>query len=76
MSNALAQFLVFMGAIVTVALVAVLVSKNSNAPALASSFFGGVAQDLTAATSPVTGASSGVGNLFGSSAGGLINLGI
>ncbi|MBK8189088.1 MAG: hypothetical protein IPK79_01380 [Vampirovibrionales bacterium] len=43
-------------AIVTVALVAVLVSKNAQTPQVAQSFFSGIGNTLGAAMSPVTGA--------------------
>lgn len=43
-----------MVAIVGVAILAVLVSKNSQTPAVADSFFGGFAKVLGAATGPVS----------------------
>lgn len=43
-------------AIVTVAMVAVLVSRNARTPEVAQSFFSGIGNTLGAAMSPVTGA--------------------
>lgn len=48
-------------AIVGVAALAVVFSKNAQAPQVASSFFGGIAQDLGAAVSPITGATGSLG---------------
>lgn len=73
MSNAWSQFLVFMGGIVTIAIIAVIVSRNSNTAGVANSFFGGIAKDIQAATGPVTGSNSGISALGG---GFLTNLGI
>jgi len=42
-------------AIIGVAILAVLVSKNSNTTGVINSFAGGFAQDLAAAVSPITG---------------------
>lgn len=47
-----------------VAIVAALVSKNSQTPAVLNSYFGGIATGLHAALSPITGA-SGVGSFGG-----------
>jgi hypothetical protein len=46
-------------AIVGVAALAVVFSKNAQTPQVASSFFGGIAQDLGAAVSPITGQGGG-----------------
>lgn len=43
-------------AIVTVGLVAVIVSRNSQSPAVAQAFFSGIGNTLGVAESPVTGA--------------------
>lgn len=48
-------------AIVGVAALAVVFSKNAQTPQVASSFFGGIAQDLGAAVSPITGNSGSLG---------------
>lgn len=48
-------------AIVGVASLAVVFSKNSQSPQVASAFFGGIAQDLGAAVSPITGNSGSLG---------------
>lgn len=48
-------------AIVGVAALAVVFSKNAQTPQVAQSFFGGIAQDLGAAVSPITGGSGGLG---------------
>jgi hypothetical protein len=51
-------------AIVGVAIVATLVSRNAQTPAVLNSFWGGFSNALTAATGPVTGASAtGFGSL-------------
>lgn len=42
-------------AIVGVASLAVIFSRNSQSPQVASAFFGGIAQDIGAAVSPITG---------------------
>lgn len=57
MNNALSQFLVLLGGIITIAIVAVIVSKKSNTSNVISSFFGGFSGAITAAVAPVTGAS-------------------
>ena len=52
-------------AIVGVATLAVVFSKNSQTPKVAQAFFGGIAQDIGAAVSPVTGGGLGsVGSSF------------
>jgi hypothetical protein len=48
-------------AIVGVAALAVIFSKNAQTPQVASSFFGGIAQDLGAAVSPITGTTGSLG---------------
>lgn len=51
-------------AIIGVAIIAVIVSRNANTSSVISAASGGLAQDLSAATAPVTGAtSSNLGNL-------------
>lgn len=45
-------------AIIGVAFLSVLVSKNANTAGVAGALFGGVAQDIGAAVSPITGANS------------------
>jgi hypothetical protein len=69
MSDDFARFLTLMGGLLTVAIVAVLVSKNANTSSVANSFFQGFASDINAAVSPVTGG-GGLGSI------GLNNLGI
>lgn len=49
-------------AIVGVASLAVIFSKNANTAAVSSSFFGGIAQDIGAAVSPITGSGVGLGS--------------
>lgn len=56
-------------AIIGVAILAVLVSKNANTTGVISSFAGGLAQDLAAATAPVTGG-GGISN-YGFTGGGV-----
>lgn len=52
-------------AIVGVATLAVIFSKNSQGPQVAQAFFGGIAQDIGAAVSPITGGGiGGVGSSF------------
>lgn len=48
-------------AIVGVAALAVIFSKNAQTPQVAASFFGGIAQDLGAAVSPITGNTGSLG---------------
>lgn len=55
MNNAVGQIVTVFTAIIGVALLAVLVSKNSQTPAVISSAFGGLGTALKAATGPVTG---------------------
>jgi len=57
-------------AIVGIAILAVIVSKQSNTAGVISAAAGGFAQDIAAAVSPVTGGGFGLGTLGG---GGLIN---
>lgn len=61
--GALQQIVAIVSLIVGVAILAVLVSKNSQTPAVISSFGSSVATMLNAATAPVTGAQSGMGGL-------------
>ncbi len=63
MSDDFAKFLTLMGGIVTIAIVAVLVGKNSRTSEVAQTFFSGFASDIGAAVSPVTGTSIGLNNL-------------
>lgn len=59
-------------AIVGVAIVATLVSKNAQTPQVISSFWGGFSQALGAATAPVTGGgASGYGSIYSGVMGGL-----
>lgn len=62
MSNGWAQFMVFLTGLLSVAIVALILSKNSQTPAVLSGFFGGISQTIGAAVSPVTG---GGGRAFG-----------
>lgn len=55
MNNSFAQFLVLLGGIVTVAIIAVIVSQKSNTSNVISAFFGGFSNSIEAAVSPVTG---------------------
>lgn len=71
MSDDFAKFLTLMGGIVTIAIIAVIVGKNSQSGKLAQTFFSGFATDIQAAVSPVTGG----GGLQGGS-GLSLNLGI
>ena len=64
-SNFVGQMVVVLTGIIGVAIVATLVSKNAQTPAVIGSFFGGFSKALNAATSPVTGGSGG-GSGFGS----------
>jgi len=54
-SNFVGQMVVVLTGIIGVAIIAVLVSKNAQTPAVLNSFWGGFADSLNAATSPVTG---------------------
>lgn len=63
MSDDFAKFLTLMAGIVTIAIVAVLVGKNSQTGSIAQTFFSGFAADISAAVSPVTGATTGLNNL-------------
>lgn len=67
MNNFMGQVVVVLTAIISVALVAVLVSKQANTTGVIDSSFGGLSQFLSVAVSPVTG--GGTGGRFG--AGGL-----
>lgn len=52
-------------AIVGVATLAVIFSKNAQTPQVAQAFFGGIAQDIGAAVSPISGGGiGGVGTSF------------
>lgn len=74
MNGVATQIFTFLGLFVGLAVLAVILSKNSNTTSVLSSTFGGVAQDIGAAVSPITGAgASGVSSLGG---GNLYNLGI
>lgn len=61
MSDDFAKFLTLMAGIVTIAIVAVLVGKNSQTGNIAQTFFSGFAADINAAVSPVTGGSNSIG---------------
>lgn len=52
-------------AIIGIAILAVIVSRNANTSSVISAASGGLAQDIGAATAPVTG-SGGLGNSFAS----------
>lgn len=54
-SNFLTSMVTVLTAIVGVAIVATLVSRNAQTPEVIRSFFGGFSQSLNAATGPVTG---------------------
>lgn len=70
MSNAWAQFLTVMTGLLTVAIVALILSKRSQTPQVLSGFFGGFTQALNAAVSPVTGGQGfGIGSGLPSSLG-------
>lgn len=56
--EAIRTILAVVTAFVGLAILSVILSKNSKAPALIQNFSSGIAQDLNAATSPVTGSSS------------------
>ncbi len=67
----------FMGSVVSiiglftgVAIVASLVSKNATTGSLISAGFSGIAQDIGAATAPLTGSSFGTGTYSGLNIGG------
>lgn len=60
-------------AIVGVAIVAVLVSRNANTSGVINSAAGGFSQALAVAESPVTGSSSGLGIGFPGGGGGTIS---
>ena len=55
MNNALAQIITVFTALITVAIVAVIVSKNANTAEVIKETFSGFGNALQAATSPVTG---------------------
>lgn len=50
-------------AIIGLAILSVIVSKNANTTGVIQASAGGLAQDIQAATSPVTGGGGGLGNL-------------
>lgn len=50
-------------AIIGIAILAVIVSKNANTSGVISAASGGLAQDIGAATAPVTGGGSGLSSL-------------
>ncbi len=58
MNGTMAQVVAVFSMIVGVALLAVLVSKNAQTPAVINSAFGGFSDALRAATAPVTGSGS------------------
>jgi hypothetical protein len=60
-------------AIIGVAIIAVLVSKNANTTGVISSASSGFSQALSVAESPVTGSSSGLGSGFPGGGGGSID---
>lgn len=68
MNNALANFLLILGSIITLAIIAVVVSKNSNSSGVITAFFNGFSSSIKAAVSPVTGGSVNTGSLSSSGA--------
>lgn len=74
MNNALAQFLVLLGGIITIAIVAVIVSQKSNTSNVITSFFNGFNGSIAAAVSPITGGGASLSTGLGT--GNLNNLGI
>lgn len=74
MNNTVAQFFVLLGGLITLATVAVLVSKNANTTGVFNSFFQGFGQDLSVATAAVTGVNPLSSNGF--QLGNFTNLGI
>jgi riboflavin transporter FmnP len=71
MDNAIGQVMAIFAGLLTVAIVALLVSKNATTAQDITAFTQGFAQDLNAAVSPVTGASG-----IGTGVNGMPNLGI
>jgi hypothetical protein len=71
MDNAIGQVLAIFTGLLTVAIVALILSKNSQTTGVIQSFTQGFAQDLNAAVSPVTGSSS-----LGTGLNGIPNLGM
>lgn len=63
MDNALGQVLAIFTGLLTVAIVALIVSKNAQTGNIIQTFTSGFATDLGAATAPVTGASGGLGSV-------------
>ena len=59
MSDAFAGVLTIFTGLLTVAIVALIVSKNADTGNIITTFTGGFAKDLTAATGPVTGGTVG-----------------
>lgn len=59
MNDALTKFIAVLTGVTALAVVAVIVSKNSNSSGIISSFFTGFASIISSATAPVTGASNG-----------------
>lgn len=62
-NNFVGQMVVVLTGIIGVAIIAVLVSKNAQTPAVLNSLFGGVSKTLGTAVSPVTGGGSSMGNI-------------
>jgi hypothetical protein len=62
-SGALAQIAAIFTAIIGLAMLAVLLSRNSNTPAVIGAAFGGLATSIGAAVSPITGSTGGMGGL-------------
>ena len=69
MNGFLTSMVTVLTAIVGVAIVAVLVSKNSQTPAVLNSFWGGFGGALQSATGPVTGSNPSVSGLWGGNSG-------
>ena len=57
-NNFVGQMVVVLTGIIGVAIIAVLVSKNAQTPAVLDSFWGGFSKSIGTAVSPVTGGSS------------------
>ncbi len=64
MDDAFGKFVAILTAIIGLAILAVILSKNSNTPSVLQSFFSGFASLIGAATAPITG-SGGTSNLTG-----------
>jgi len=63
MDNAFAQVMSIFAGIITLAIIAVLVSKNATTPQIISTYFRGFANSLSIAEGPIT---NGAGGIYGS----------